>query len=647
MSRDGFSKLAVFLRNRYLLSVDNKLGYLGSPVWEFKFRIRDEEEFSALDAAWRLIGGRLTSRGTVYGRQNSPPRLTVDYIFPEDIRKSNEILEVAWARYGSDVALCNRHGQIVPRIPVEAVQDTRRENAINSVHAILLPAHAFEKHLMFIILTRTIGHSRRDEAVVFRKFAEWSAFQHIVHHPQIVEEIGSDRLFPKNIDKMQYLDMPAYKLLATSLTERERYEEAIAICELAIDKGIHDNTKTGFAGRIERIRSKAVQRSSREALSSDWNYTCSWEEYCVLLHEVKDLLEQEYLTNLAELASREVPQLLEYWRPPEYMSVEQKSFYLRWQSSWTARNPINSEGIESYIRCYVKHEVLNKEPAVALNELRSLCESYHNNIGIVGNCLLEAYRIELDLGQIDNALRTLAEMRYSQAYFALKYVLRKRITGTDILTLFNQPILTTWARANLDLVLECADIIVEEYERDRSSNLLSEWIQVPNDTQAYEPNSSLPSNLQLSALELRRYRLPYWEDEIQQFMAWLAREAENVARTQMGLPRVGEGWVSETQLYYEITAAFPELEVQQHASPSWLGRQHLDVFIPQIKVALEYQGIQHLRSVGYFGGDAALEQTKERDSRKLRLCQSNNVHLIYVFPDYVLDKVIYEIKKHM
>ena len=42
--------------------------------------------------------------------------------------------------------------------------------------------------------------------------------------------------------------------------------------------------------------------------------------------------------------------------------------------------------------------------------------------------------------------------------------------------------------------------------------------------------------------------------------------------------QVGEGWVSETKLFYLLQEKFPELEIVQHASPDWLGRQHLDIF---------------------------------------------------------------------
>jgi len=107
---------------------------------------------------------------------------------------------------------------------------------------------------------------------------------------------------------------------------------------------------------------------------------------------------------------------------------------------------------------------------------------------------------------------------------------------------------------------------------------------------------------------------------------------------------LARGWIAETQLYYEVKNAFPDLEVQQHASPEWLGRQHLDVFIPETCVAIEYQGAQHDQPVAYFGDYEAFEKNQKRDERKRRLCKKHGIRLIYVRPGYALQDVIEEIK---
>jgi len=107
----------------------------------------------------------------------------------------------------------------------------------------------------------------------------------------------------------------------------------------------------------------------------------------------------------------------------------------------------------------------------------------------------------------------------------------------------------------------------------------------------------------------------------------ILREAENLLRENHGLPRIGEGWISEMQLYNLVKNAFPE--AQHHVTPEWLRPQHLDVFVPSKKLAFEYQGKQHFEPIDFFGGEESFERQKKLDRRKLQKCKSNGVLLIY------------------
>ena len=123
----------------------------------------------------------------------------------------------------------------------------------------------------------------------------------------------------------------------------------------------------------------------------------------------------------------------------------------------------------------------------------------------------------------------------------------------------------------------------------------------------------------------------------------LLREAENLLREQRELPRIGEGWISETKLYQEIKNHFKNTAVVQHARPEWLKPQHLDVFLPIHNIAIEFQGAQHIRPVDYFGGEKAFKQQKKRDERKVKLCQENHCHLIEVYQGYNKIEVLKQI----
>jgi hypothetical protein len=109
----------------------------------------------------------------------------------------------------------------------------------------------------------------------------------------------------------------------------------------------------------------------------------------------------------------------------------------------------------------------------------------------------------------------------------------------------------------------------------------------------------------------------------------LWKEAENEVREHHGIPRIGEGWVSEVALLNLIRDTFPHETIVHHARPEWLGRQHLDIFLPDRNVALEYQGEQHFAPIDFFGGWDGLHRTQKRDRRKLELCTQNGVKLVY------------------
>jgi hypothetical protein len=139
----------------------------------------------------------------------------------------------------------------------------------------------------------------------------------------------------------------------------------------------------------------------------------------------------------------------------------------------------------------------------------------------------------------------------------------------------------------------------------------------------------------------------YVENSIQRIFISFVFNLQNNFRKSIGLPNIGEGWVSETNLFNCVNEYFEELEVIQHASPTWLGRQHLDIFIPEYNLAIEYQGKQHSEPVEFFGGIEGFEKTVERDLRKKKLCKENNCSLFYVYPETDIDKFIVELEKYL
>lgn len=123
-------------------------------------------------------------------------------------------------------------------------------------------------------------------------------------------------------------------------------------------------------------------------------------------------------------------------------------------------------------------------------------------------------------------------------------------------------------------------------------------------------------------------------------ISFLLRDLENLLRIENGLPKVGEGWISETILYQKIKEKFPNQIVVKHGSPKWLGLQHFDVYFPELNIAIEYQGIQHQKPISFFGGEEAFIKNQERDIRKKNLCKENDCSLFYVFPDEDMNEFV-------
>lgn len=86
-------------------------------------------------------------------------------------------------------------------------------------------------------------------------------------------------------------------------------------------------------------------------------------------------------------------------------------------------------------------------------------------------------------------------------------------------------------------------------------------------------------------------------------------------------------WNSEAKLFRLVSTYFID-SIYQYKD-EWLGLQSLDIFIPSLKIAIEYQGLQHYESVDFFGGEYAFKKIQERDLRKQKLCNDNQVKIIY------------------
>ena len=90
--------------------------------------------------------------------------------------------------------------------------------------------------------------------------------------------------------------------------------------------------------------------------------------------------------------------------------------------------------------------------------------------------------------------------------------------------------------------------------------------------------------------------------------------------------RVKSKWSNEYHLFELIKSYNDQAQYQYHCD--WLGQQSLDIYIPESRIGIEYQGEQHYKSVEVWGGEVGLKENQKRDLRKTKLCAENGVILL-------------------
>ena len=122
------------------------------------------------------------------------------------------------------------------------------------------------------------------------------------------------------------------------------------------------------------------------------------------------------------------------------------------------------------------------------------------------------------------------------------------------------------------------------------------------------------------------------------YISQIAQVIKNRVRAAFNVPAYGHGSQGELELYLLVKRIFPTQQIFRNIRPAWLDGLELDIYLPEISLAFEYQGQQHSNPVSHWGGEEALEKTKLRDHKKIKLCQQNQVKLVHINHDDPLDK---------
>ena len=106
----------------------------------------------------------------------------------------------------------------------------------------------WQRHLLYTALVETAYKQRKQTAdrVAVLTYAGRSIDEFERIEPVLRAKSGDEAV-----------QAPVFKMMAITLDENQAYDEAVEVCQKALHWGLDDGTKTGFKGRMARIRRKA------------------------------------------------------------------------------------------------------------------------------------------------------------------------------------------------------------------------------------------------------------------------------------------------------------------------------------------------------------------------------------------------------
>lgn len=242
----------------------------------------------------------------------------------------------------------------------------------------------------------------------------------------------------------------------------------------------------------------------------------------------------------------------------------------------------------------------------------------------------------------------------------LRFLLQNKFIGTGNLT--------SYGINNIDAIVTETIDIIRKYEIEKNKNLHELFfsknkLYIANEKGIFDPDyykifysTEEKFNQDLKIYNERNFGVPeknilypvyiplIVEFSFVKLLNSFIRDGENILRVKNNLPKIGENWISELDLFNKLKNAFSYLEVISQGRPKWLGLQRFDIYFPKLNIAVEYQGAQHFQEVSIFGGKEGFEKTLENDNKKRKLCIENNCTLIEVLPNYNFNDIVSQIQ---
>lgn len=457
-------------------------------------------------------------------------------------------------------------------------------------------------------------------------------------YSQITISAAAAKAFKKASPQCSLPSHRGFKRLAIILQNEKRYSEVVRICK----KALSEQWPGDWDKRICRNDHKTDEPTTPIIKANK--------------PKGPEVIRSEPAPKTSMVKSG-IPELTDSYPMFEAMSGVQKKFYKKVETELNAGRYIDVEGANGYVLVYL-YRLLNqwnKKGFENLHEhLTHLAEMYANErrlstacLGWANDCLLGAgrYTEYLDRTEPSSVIkrRVLSNLRLNiQRHIGIE------ANPVDLLSLIkgrSSPFIVE----NQALYKENLLKALNGYSCANGGlfSVLDKWsssdLRIPHKLFSGTVQRNGAHSKPCLPFDVRHY---FFSSEAEAIIGELSKAAENDARSELGVPLIGEGWVSETALFSKLKSTYPMTRVIQHGQPSWLGMQHYDIWFPHWKVAVEYHGKQHFEPVPFFGGEVAFLQTVERDNRKVQLSKMNGVKLIVVKEGYDYNQVVSEIDEH-
>lgn len=343
----------------------------------------------------------------------------------------------------------------------------------------------------------------------------------------------------------------------------------------------------------------------------------------------------------------------------DFDNYEQKVFYLEFRNQFLNHVYIDIEG-NNYYAFYLQND-LKENYSDDIDTFLKLYSKLTRHYPITKKYSHHAITNKLESKNNYSKAWELISLRPSLVFETVIDYEKKLgvnlVDGAIIEKLAGHSHLTDFGQRNIEKIIPFANEVLNNSLKTKNKSFFSQFLK--ND-RPISQRAAYYKKFFLSTAEYKHYQ---WIDESQAKSNYIRRiphvvekaiysqcknilkQAEDIYREAIGMPKVGEGWISETELYYKISDSFKELQVIHHASPKWLGRQHLDIFIPKYKIGIEYQGAQHYKPIDFFGGQDAFEKNVKRDLRKKQICEKHGCKLIYVDEGYQISEIVSKLEE--